>query len=599
MPEHATPTEPDATEMSLVAHTAEAEPDEAGTALGGWRFARIVDAMQAPPSPRGRKKPVAATPAEPEDETPAAALERAAAMVRSGQVDAGLTRCHQTWPLVSQAQDVVQMGICQYVMALGYIHHGMYRAALTASHRGLELLRRADDHVRLLHMMSIHAIALVNLGQAAEALEMLYRGTQLLPAAHEDPLAQCRFWNHAAVVYAFLDLREEAEACAERCAALTPHFDNPPLKASAAANLLIARLLVLRERQAGWDEIGVVCEALSREVDQAIQDGRPHLVLPMMVEASKAMMDARRWDDAGALLQRARQVLAAGGAGARLAWVELGLARLRRETGELRLARAHAKEALGMALQEEDPMLKAAAHLENCLLLEAQGHWRSALAAHREYAKLREAWLSGQARIRSDALAQRVAVERQRSDADMAQLGGNAPAGTPSDVDAAALLDAATGLPGRQAFERRIAQWQRAQPQGEPLVVMIGSVDELKALRAGLPAHRARELLRAMGQLIRSHLRPHDAVAGWEEDEFVVGFGGGSSLQEALQAAQRLGDIVAKHDWAAFGVGEAVTVSFGLAAFGDGEDLGDALLRAAWALHDVRHQGRGQVRAIW
>jgi len=42
-----------------------------------------------------------------------------------------------------------------------------------------------------------------------------------------------------------------------------------------------------------------------------------------------------------------------------------------------------------------------------------------------------------------------------------------------------------------------------------------------------------------------------------------------------------------------------MSASFGLAVFGASEDLETALLRADWALHGVRHEGRGRARAIW
>ena len=36
-----------------------------------------------------------------------------------------------------------------------------------------------------------------------------------------------------------------------------------------------------------------------------------------------------------------------------------------------------------------------------------------------------------------------------------------------------------------------------------------------------------------------------------------------------------------------------------LAVFAASEALETAVLRAAWALHDVRREGRGRARAIW
>jgi PleD family two-component response regulator len=87
-------------------------------------------------------------------------------------------------------------------------------------------------------------------------------------------------------------------------------------------------------------------------------------------------------------------------------------------------------------------------------------------------------------------------------------------------------------------------------------------------------------------------------VASWAREELAVGFGGGAPLEESVQAANRLRDIIDQHDWSAVAPGLSVNVSFGLTAFADGEDLSDALLRAAWALYGARRMGQGQVRAI-
>ncbi len=592
------PTLPESTcESPLEVDTAEAESNDALPSSDD-RFARMVAAMQPPAPPTQRKKELPLQAAA--NESPADALERAQALVRGGEVDAGLTLCHQIWPAISRTNDLTRMGVCQYVMVLGYHYNGMYTAALTAGNRGMDLLTRAGDSGRLLHLMSMHAVTLTNLGQLPEAFELFYRGTQLLPSVSHDPLMQCRFWNNAATLYSFIDRDDQALECTERGAALTPYMDDPVMKAVVIGNLLTARVAVLHERQVSWPELQPAYDELRRHLDSVVEQGWVHLVVPIVVVGSAALMRRGQWDEARSLLRVGHKATTAPGMGTRRARVELCLAQLERQTGQHRLAGAHVNEALALLRQQEDPVLLAEVHLENCLLQEALGHWRLALASHREHSRLREASLKAQAQARSEALAQRATQEGHRIHVELARLRGPAPAGgTPAESALDEAFDATpTGLPGRRPFEQRMAQWQAALEPGTPLVLMIGSVDQFKALSAKFSPAKGREVLRAIGQLLRKHLRPNDAVGNWAGEEFVVGFGGGAPLEESIQAANRLRDIIEQHDWPALAPELAVTASFGLTAFGEGEDLSDALLRAGWALHDARRHGRSQVRAI-
>ncbi|MEK8032601.1 GGDEF domain-containing protein [Ideonella sp. DXS29W] len=559
------------------------------------RFAMMVAAMQPPAPPQQRKKETvrAAVPAE----SPERTLQRAETLVRSGEVDAGLSLCHQVWPVFSRAHDVQHMGLCQYVMVLGYHYAGMLTAALTAGHRGMDLLTRAGDNARLLHLISMHAVTLTNLGQVAEAFELFYRGTMLLPSVSDDPLMQCRFWNNAATLYSFIDRDDQALECTERGAALIPHMHDPVMKSVVLGNMLTARVAVLHERRASWDSMKPAYEELRKHLDHVVEQGWVHLVVPIVVVGSAALMRLSQWDEARALLRVGHKATGAPGMGTRRARVELCLSQLERQTGQYRLAHAHVSEALSLLRQQEDPVLLAEVHQENCLLQEAQGHWRLALASHREYAKLREAWLTAQAQSRSEALAERATAEGRRIHVELTRKLGQAD-GAPVAADAEPLDGVLGHLPGRRQFEERMAHWREDQQTGTPLVLMIASVDQFKAIGARFNASIGRDVLQVVGQLMRSHLRPHDMVATWGREEFAIGFGGGAPLEESVQAAHRLREIIELHDWTAMAAGLSVTVSFGLTVFGEGEDLADALLRAAWALHESRRVGWGQVKAL-
>lgn len=573
-----------------------AEPNDASSPVSDERFARMVTAMQR----HGVKDE--APPIIDIQESPVEALERAFALVRSGEVDAGLTWCHQAWPVVSRARDLMHMGVCQYVMAIGYFYNGMYAASLSAGQRGLDLLTRAGEKGRRLHLMSVQAATLANLGRVAEAFELFYCGTQLLPSVSENPEMQCRFWNNATTLYSFIDRDDLALRCTERAAALTGYVDDPVLEAVVLSNLLGSRMAVFhaQDQAAAWEVIQPVYLDLRRHLDALLKKGLLYAAIPMAVIGAAALMRGGRWDEARAVLRVGHKAAASAGMAARRARIELSLAQLERQMGQPRLAIAHVNEALTLLRQQEDPLLLAEVHLENCLLQEAQGRWRVALESLREHHKLREAELQAQAQARAEAVAERVTREGQRIHLELARLLDDAPQahGGAADATLDAAFDAALAdLPDPLEFEQRIAQWQAEQAADAPLVLMICSVDQFKAIGAKFATAR-RDVMHTVGQLLRKHLRPNDVVAHWANDEFAVGFGGAAPLEESMQAATRLRDIFEQHHWAAIAPQLTVTMSFGLTAFSDGETLHDTLLRAAWALHHAKRSGYSQVRAI-
>jgi GGDEF domain-containing protein len=572
------------------------------------RFARIVDAMLAPPSTGKRKKvPVAAAPPpEPERESAEAALARARTLILGGQVGPGLTLCHRVWPSVSQADDVLQMGVCQLVMVLGYQFMGLDRAAYTAGHRGLQLLARAGDDARLLHLLPLHARTLAKLGRASDAFDALDRGWRLLAKMGDDPRAHCRFWSNAAGTYAALELHDDMLACVERSAALAPLIDDAATAATAVSNLLSVRQLLLRTRHASWEDMRAAYEEVRRHMDALVAQGRQQLVLALAVECARTLMSVQRWDEAREVLRAGRSASIAAEIGPRLADIELRLAQLERLTGQYRLASVHIKAAQALAEQQGDPALRAEVHLENCLLLEAQGHWRHALDAHREYAAAREALHAGQGSSHWEALAERLRVKRERSEPEFMRLLRGDGAVDPADgrlgneSSGAIAADPETVvLRQRDEFRRQIGQWRAARPANTPLIVMIGGIDGFLKLRLRHSPSVVLQVLSTTGELLRRHLRPLDLLTPWEEGEFAVAVGVGSSLDESINTAARLSDIIERHDWSSLAPDFGVQLSVGVASFGSAEDFDDAMLRASWALHDARQEAIGRVRAMW
>ncbi|HEX5683244.1 MAG TPA: GGDEF domain-containing protein [Ideonella sp.] len=571
---------------------------------GELGFAQIVGAAYLPSAPkRVRKRPTAAPP-ETGEEPLADALERALLMVRGGQVEAGLALSQKLWPRAAQADDALQMGICQHVMAIGYHYSGKLKEALTTGHVGIELFARAGDTTRRLRLMSLHAITLAQLGQAAEAMELLGRAVELLPQIDGEPWQQCVFWNNAGSVYETLNQTPEALAAWERCIALSAHFDEPSMKAISRGNLLTIRLTSLHREKADRETVLAAYAEQRRHLDALVQEERHHLVMNWAAEAADVMIQLGEMEEARALLHMGLKCGAAAGLGPKRASLELQFAHVERLSGQLRPAAAHVAEALALANESQDLELLARVHLENSLLQEAQSHWRAALDCYKRYAQTREALLAAQAEARSQALAARVDVERNRVDAELARLRSaelqrqvEHLARQAGELKRQALEDPLTGLANRRQFERRIDQLRGEGPPGQPLVLMIGDIDHFKRINDRYSHTQGDEVLRTIGRLMRDHLRPHDVVARWGGEEFVVGFGAGLTLAQALTVADRLRGAIERHAWASMAPALSVTMSLGLAECRVGDTIADTLQRADEALYECKRGGRNQVRA--
>jgi GGDEF domain-containing protein len=492
---------------------------------------------------------------------------------------------------------MLNMGTCQLVMVLGYQFMGLDRAAYTAGHRGLQLLARAGDDELLLYLLPLHARALARLGRAADAFDTLDRGWRLLSKTG-DPRSHCRFWSNAAGTYAALDMYEDMLACVERSVALTPLIDDPATAATALTNLLSVRQTLMRSRHADWEEVRPAFEEARGHMEALVRQGRQQLVLALAVECARTLMSVQRWDEAREVLKAGRSASVSAEIGPRLAEIELRQAQLERLTGQYRLAGAHIQAAQTLVEQQEDPTLRAEVHLEKCLLMEAQGHWRHALDAHREYAAAREALHARQGSSHWETLAQRLKVKRERYESDVARLLRG------DRVDEQPGEDTATTAPEipwqqRDDFKQQVEQWRSRRPEGQPLIVMIGGIDGFLNLRVRHAPAVALQVLRTAGDLLRKHLRPFDLLMPWEEGEFAIAVRVGPSMDESLKTAARLADIVQRHDWSALAPELSVQFSVGIASFNDAEDFDDAMLRASWALHDARQEAIERVRAMW
>jgi len=166
-----------------------------------------------------------------------------------------------------------------------------------------------------------------------------------------------------------------------------------------------------------------------------------------------------------------------------------------------------------------------------------------------------------------------------------------------------ATRDGLTGLCNhRHFFELLNAEISRAERHNEEVAVIMLDIDSqgkgmgLKAVNDTYGHQAGDDLLRAIGQLLRSIVRAADVVARYGGDEFII-MAPETDREQALQLAERLCERLYETPFR-FGDAEVhVTASFGAAVFrpGEGQTADSVVSLADQGLYLAKGRGGHQV----
>lgn len=169
-----------------------------------------------------------------------------------------------------------------------------------------------------------------------------------------------------------------------------------------------------------------------------------------------------------------------------------------------------------------------------------------------------------------------------------------------AELERRARIDPLTGALNRRAFrellEREVA---RARRHGRELSLAMIDVDHFKSINDALGHATGDRFLVAVAEAVSAALRSEDLFGRYGGEEFVVAFAE-TDLAGAIQAADRLrlaiADIRLEHEGKMYGI----TVSLGVASFGDlrgesGETIDSVINTADQALYNAKAAGRNRV----
>lgn len=160
-----------------------------------------------------------------------------------------------------------------------------------------------------------------------------------------------------------------------------------------------------------------------------------------------------------------------------------------------------------------------------------------------------------------------------------------------------AMRDALTGLPNRRAYDERIAhevaRWKRFR---EPLALLVWDVDDFKGVNDSFGHKAGDRALVMIGKLLSEGLRETDFIARYGGEEFVVLLTG-ADREDALRVAEGMRTSIEQGGLHAHGKPVRITLSGGLALFGDDDSAEAVFERADKALYQAKHQGKNRVVA--
>jgi diguanylate cyclase (GGDEF)-like protein len=159
-----------------------------------------------------------------------------------------------------------------------------------------------------------------------------------------------------------------------------------------------------------------------------------------------------------------------------------------------------------------------------------------------------------------------------------------------------ALHDPLTELPNRALLDDRlaVALSRRSREGRTHLAVLFLDLDRFKVINDSYGHARGDQVLRAVGERLRSELRPGDTVARFGGDEFVVLAENVKSGAEALDVASRLQEAIQRPVTVAEGESH-VTATIGIALAALGSTPEELLRDADAAMYRGKERRRGSI----
>ncbi len=162
-------------------------------------------------------------------------------------------------------------------------------------------------------------------------------------------------------------------------------------------------------------------------------------------------------------------------------------------------------------------------------------------------------------------------------------------------IEELAELDELTGSLNRRCIMRLLdEEIARARNAGPGCSIALIDLDWFKRINDAHGHPTGDEVLRTFAITIFANIRPDDRFGRYGGEEFLLLLPN-TAGDEAARMLDRLRRIVADLDWSAFSPGMNVTISAGVSALRDNDNVDTFLARADSALYSAKAQGRNRI----
>lgn len=208
-----------------------------------------------------------------------------------------------------------------------------------------------------------------------------------------------------------------------------------------------------------------------------------------------------------------------------------------------------------------------------------------AIDKHLEAFRQREATFAAAVRTRNEQMRSRIVELEAEAKRLQSQL---------QDEQRASTLDMLTGIPNRQAYDKRVdEELQRLRRFKQATCLAVWDVDNFKRINDTY-GHRAGDrVLRAVADCFASRIRSSDFIARYGGEEFVMLLPG-THLEDASRFSERIRAAIAEIGFHFRGAPVSITVSSGMTALLPDDTAGVAFDRADKALYRAKQGGRNR-----
>ncbi|WP_263144050.1 EAL domain-containing protein [Pseudomonas sp. RIT-PI-AD] len=166
-----------------------------------------------------------------------------------------------------------------------------------------------------------------------------------------------------------------------------------------------------------------------------------------------------------------------------------------------------------------------------------------------------------------------------------------------AQLESQAITDALTGLLNRRGFHQAVdASLARIGRSGKRIAVLYLDLDGFKRINDSLGHDAGDQVLRRVGEQLKSCMRPYDVLARMGGDEFTALLDSLDHPEDAARVAEKLIELVSVR-YRVDGIDVTLGASVGIACFPECGQTVDGLLRAAdMAMYEAKRAGRQQYR---